>query len=127
MIAISESQISAEVAAAAEVGLSHHAVQPVEDPEQPLSWIAAARNDCCAHPLRVLIRSLPDHLEQEPILPAEVLIEGPPRNPSLLEERVDPDPRAVAVGEPLGSLQQAVTRTHAHRRACSHDYSMADR
>ena len=39
MIAISESQISAEVAAAAEVGLSHHAVQPVEDPEQPLSWI----------------------------------------------------------------------------------------
>ena len=125
MVVIREAKIGSQVAAAAEAGLGHHAVQRVEDPEQPLSWgAAAACVESRAEPLLVVDRGLADDLEQEPVFPAEVLVEGPPRHTGLLQDRVDADPRTLVVGEPRGSLQEAVTRAPAHGLFRSHGCSM---
>ena len=116
MVVAGEAEIGSQVAAAAEAGLGHQAIQRVEHAQQTLSWGAsAARVESRAEPLLVVDRGPADDLDQESVLPAEVLVEGAPRHTGLLQDRVDADPRALVVGEPRGGLQEAVTRARSAR------------
>jgi hypothetical protein len=128
MVVAGEAEIGGQVAAAAEARLGHQAIQRVEHAQEALSWGAsAARVESRAKPLLVLDRGPADDLDQESVLPAEVLVEGAPRHTGLLQDRVDADPGTFVIGEPRGGLQEAVTWAPTHRLFDSHGCSMTTR